>query len=387
MAYDPKNYLAQALKTGFKPVYSQPASVETGEAPRYEGDEARFGDVVVRPLQEFVGQTEQDQGTPQQAGYAVSSPLSGKYQGYFRNDIFDNEGNFLRTTISEPGDTGLRDLAQLGLTAASMGAFGPMGGYLSKGIGALGALKSGDPLRILAAASNIPGVSGAIPTELKDLMGYLSKAGQLKSALSGDPSAILGLAKGVIPGGVDLTGETFEEGFFDYGGPGYLSETGELPESEVARETESLLKRYPAADPASDLFVGEGVLSGVPEWDDAAIAAGLPLGNLEQDFSVAQTKDGSKVVDSSGNVGTFVDGEFVVDTGVTPISGLGSTTQTADKTKKADEPKKETKSGLDIAKLMALMAAMQPQQQQEKDDYRTAQLSDLDRELMYGLRG
>lgn len=232
MAYDPKSYLDQALKTGFQSVYSQPSSLETGEAPQYQGDVATFGNVQVRPLSEAVyegtGDAAYQVGTTP-AGHMVSVPLTGKYEGYFRNDIYDTSGNFLRTTLTEPNKDpyGLRDLAQMGLMAASFGALGPLGKLASQGISGISALQSGDPLRILGAVANVPGVDSAIPAELKSLAGYASKAGSLKSALEGDPSAIfrelVNLDKSGVPFSklADITGEDAIEGFFAPGGEGY----------------------------------------------------------------------------------------------------------------------------------------------------------------------
>ena len=285
MAYDPKSFLDQALKTGFQSVYSQPASAETGEAPQYQGDVATFGNVQVRPLMELVGQSEQDIGTSVPTGHMVSVPLTGEYEGYFRNDIYDNDGNFVKTTVSEP-DTdkyGLKGLAQLGLTAASLGGFGPVASTLAKGIGAI---QSKNPLALLSAATGLPGVDKILPTmpsAVSDVLKYAGQAKDVSQALKGDPSAIfrtlVGAGKaGVLPKGVtgdiDLSGNDAIEGFFAPGGEGYVdpnagnlpdwaldpykddtaTATFKLPSDEDYEELESILLRYPEQqEPAAEL--------------------------------------------------------------------------------------------------------------------------------------
>ena len=274
MAYDPKSFLDQALKTGFQAVYSQPASAETGEAPQYQGDVATFGNVQVRPLMELVGQSGQDIGTSVPTGHMVSVPLTGEYEGYFRNDIYDNDGNFVKTTVSEP-DTdkyGLKSLAQLGLTAASLGGFGPVASTLAKGIGAI---QSKNPLALLSAVTGLPGADKILPTmpsAVSDVLKYAGQAKDVSQALKGDPSAIfrtiVGAGKaGVLPKGVtgdiDLSGNDAIEGFFDPGGEGYVDpNAGNLPSwaldpykdttptsftlgsDDVYEDIESLLARY-----------------------------------------------------------------------------------------------------------------------------------------------
>jgi hypothetical protein len=60
-----------------------------------------------------------------------------------------------------------------------------------------------------------------------------------------------------------------------------------------------------------DPFSGFGPASGVPEWDTAAAVAGVPgIGNLETDFFVT---DRGPIIDSAGNQGQFVDGNWVVE--------------------------------------------------------------------------
>ena len=288
MAYNPKAYLDQALKTGFESIYSQPSSLETGESPQYQGDVATFGDVQVRPLMELIGASGQDTGTPQQSGHMVSVPLTGQYQGYFRNDIYDNDGNFVKTTVSEP-DTdkyGLKSLAQLGLTAASLGGFGPVASTLAKGIGAI---QSKNPLALLSAVTGLPGadkILPAMPSAVSDVLKYAGQAKDVSQALKGDPNAIFrtivgadkagALPKG-ITGDIDLSGNDATEGFFAPGGEGYVepdagslpdwaldpykadTPTFKLPTDEDYEELESILLRYPeqqasaAAEPKTSM--------------------------------------------------------------------------------------------------------------------------------------
>jgi len=273
MAYDPKSFLDQALKTGFESIYSQPASAETGEAPQYQGDVATFGNVQVRPLSEFVGGNEQDMGTSVPAGHMVSTPLTGQYAGYFRNDIYDNEGNFVRTTYTEPDNDkyGLKGLAQLGLTAASLGGFGPVASTLAKGIGAI---QSKNPLALLSAVTGLPGADKILPTmpsAVSDVLKYAGQAKDVSQALKGDPSAIfrtiVGAGKaGVLPKGVtgdiDLSGNDAIEGFFDEGGEGYVDpNAGNLPDWA--------LDPYKTETKPGEYYAGLDKI--IDEWDEADI--------------------------------------------------------------------------------------------------------------------
>ena len=92
MAYDPKSFLDQALKKGFESVYSQPSG-EDDPGGQVQDTVATFGNVQVRPLVEAVyegtGDAAYQVGTTP-TGHMVSAPLTGKYKGYFRNDIYDN---------------------------------------------------------------------------------------------------------------------------------------------------------------------------------------------------------------------------------------------------------------------------------------------------------
>lgn len=374
MAYDPKSFLQQALKQGFEPRYeSTGASPETGQAAeQYAGDEARFGNVVVRPLQEFVGASEQDVGVPQQTGYSVSAPLSGQYAGYFRNDLYDNEGNFLRTTISEP-DTdkyGLKDLARLGLTAASFGGLGPAAQMISKTASGIAALKSGDPLRILSAVSNIPGAGNVIPSELKTLADYAGKAGQVQSALKGDPNAIFGLItgagkSGVLPKGVtgEVDMESFDQGLipglFEPGGEGF--DTSQIPDY-LGGQT---------GDVSFDT-------SQIPDY----------LGGLPPD-------DTGTTLPTDNETVKFLRQQELAQSGESPLGGIGVNAKElplinlSDETSKVGGKKTTTpasKQGLDLQKLAFLLGMMQ-QKPKEKEEAQASQEFPVYSSLMYGLPG
>ena len=318
MAYNPKSYLDQALKTGFTSHYSQPVSRETQDEPQYEGDWATLGNVTVVPLSEPVyegtGDAQYQSGsTP--SGHMVSVPLTGKYEGYSRNDIYDNDGNFVKTTISEPDNDkyGLKSLAQLGLTAASFGGLGPLaqglasaykgvnaaksgdwlsaaasilpnaglipgvdkgladtlktaGGYAKTASTLQKAIESKDPLAILSALPGTPGIP-QIPSDITDVLKGVGQAKQIREAVRNeDPYALLqsivgaskagGKAgKGYFPG-YDTPGE-IQEGFFDVGGPGYMEPEGEDADSYIRS-----LMNFESGFP-QDMSTGGGDL---PDW-------------------------------------------------------------------------------------------------------------------------
>jgi hypothetical protein len=284
--------------------------LETGEAPQYQGDVATFDDVQVRPLSEPIyegyGDAQNQIGT-QQTGYMVSAPLTGQYKGYFRNDLYDNDGNFLRTTISEPDNDpyGLKGLAQMGLMAASFGALGPVGQLAANAYSGVQAARKGDWLSaaasILPGVAQIPGVSPDLAGTLKTAGGYAKTASNLEKAIENkDVLGLLGAASDIpgvpkVPGGItdvlkgvgqasrireairnedpyaifrevvgasktgvgpkklaDITGEDAIEGFFARGGDGYyFSEDpgayyGSDPSQEKYVDEDRLLGKYPA---------------------------------------------------------------------------------------------------------------------------------------------
>jgi hypothetical protein len=322
MAYNPKSYLDQALKTGFETTYTNPVSPDYDEV-RKDDIRATFGNVTVRPtfepVYEGTGDAQYQSGsTP--SGHVVSVPLTGKYEGYFRNDIYDNDGNFVNTTLSEPDNDkyGLKSLAQLGLMAASMGGLGPVAQGLSSAYKGIQAAKSGDwlsaaasilpnvglipgvdkgladtlktaggyaktasalekaieskdVLGLLGAASDIPGVP-KVPSDITDVLKGVGQANRIREAIrSENPSAIFneiggaskaggGPGKGFFPdvggGGYETPGE-IQEGFFDVGGEGYMEPEGEDADSYIRS-----LMNFESGLP-QDMSTGAGNL---PDW-------------------------------------------------------------------------------------------------------------------------
>ena len=345
------------------------------------------------------GQWEYGEGTPAAYVYTPESQAAlDKYKaaGYsflqqpgtnnYYYAVKTPEGVYRLNQQSQSSWAGLAPV--LGLLAAPFtgGLSSALGGGLAGALGAgavtggLGSLiTGGDPLKGALLGGITGGVTSGITSGLSDITGLAPKdinaAIKAAQAISADnPLALVGLASSYLPGptmpGVG-TSEDIQEGFFEPGGPGFMP-TEYLDDAEVQRELTSLLGRYPATAP-SDWFLGENVPSGIPEWDFAAVSAGLPIGNLEQDFYVAQTKEGPRIVDSAGNVGNFVNGEFVVDTGVTPNLSYASTgTPVAGKaTGSTQAPSNAASvtasSGFDPSLLFALGAMMTPQQQKKED--------------------
>jgi hypothetical protein len=368
MAYDPKSYLNQALKTGFQPVYGGPQSSEDTN-PVYQGDVATFGNVEVRPLMEFTGQTEQDIGTPQQSGHMVSAPLSGKYEGYYRHDIYDNDGNFLRTTISEPTkSSGLTDLVNFALTAASFGGFGPVaqgissayrgiqaaksgdwlsaaasilpnvglvpgvdkgladtlktvGGYAKTASALEKAIESKDVLGLLGAASDIPGVP-QVPSDITDVLKGVGQANRIREAVKNDNFQALfneivgaskaggGPGKGFFPG-YETPGE-IPEGFFDVGGPGYMEpDAGDLPDWALDPYKDETAASF---TPGSD-EVYEDIESLLARYDNQGFADTAP-GDLSESIEVTGRRDNLDIdpwlqpfVDTDPRMFTVTEGE------------------------------------------------------------------------------
>lgn len=258
------------------------------------------------------------------------------------------------------GSAAASGLGLTGLTAAQTAALGS-----AIGSGGITALSGGDIGDVLKSAA-LAGAPQFIP---KDINTAINVA---KAVESGNPLALARIASSYLPGptmpGAGISEDT-EEDFFGPGKPGFMP-TEYLDDAEVQRELTSLLNRYPAPAAPSDWFLGENIMSGIPEWDMAAVNAGLPIGNLEQDFYVEQAKEGPRIVDSAGNVGNFVNGEFVVDTGVTPDLSYAVTGTTAPG--KAPAPRKALAepNGLSFNPLTAFLfgAAMTPQQQKRQEE-------------------
>lgn len=265
--------------------------------------------------------------------------------------------------LSSTGSQALADIA----SGAVKGAAG----------GLPSALISGNASNLLTGALT-GGVGGATKNLFSDLPESVRApvtAAVTSGLLGKDPTeaAIRGFAGNLMKSGPTMPGagisEDIQEGFFEPGGPGFMP-TEYLDDAEVQRELTSLLNRYPAPAAPSDWFPGENIMSGIPEWDMAAVNAGLPIGNLEQDFMVNER---GQIVDNARNIGNFVNGEFVVDTGVTPNLSYASTgTPVAGKAPgRAQAPSNAASgaasSGFDPSLLFALGAMMTPQQQKKEE--------------------
>jgi hypothetical protein len=243
--------------------------------------------------------------------------------------------------------------------------------------GVPGALMSGDASNLLTGA-----VTGAVGSQVGNELGLTPQQSQLATNIAskllqgGDLSLsdIVKIGTSFAPGSAmpGTTGNEITEGFFDPGGPGFMP-TEYLDDAEVDRELQSLLGRYPAPQPPSDWFLGENIASGIPEWDMAAVNAGLPIGNLEQDFMVNER---GQIVDNAGNVGNFVNGEFVVDTGVTPNLSYAATNAPAPAPSAAPgkAPAPKAQSGVDLSGLFAFMGMMN-QDEDKPDPYQVAQIN------------
>ena len=237
------------------------------------------------------------------------------------------------------------------------------------------ALISGDASNLLtgAFAGGVGGGTKNVFSDLPESIRAPVTAAVTSGLLGRDPTeaAIRAFAGDLMKSGPTMPGagtsEDIQEGFFEPGGPGFMP-TEFLDDAEVQRELQSLLGRYPAPPPPSDWFLGENIMSGVPEWDMAAVNAGLPIGNLEQDFFVEQAKEGPQIVDSAGNVGNFVNGEFVVDTGVTPNLSYAATGAPAPSPRAPAPAPTPASSGFDPALLFMLGAMMTPQEQKQQEE-------------------
>jgi hypothetical protein len=84
---------------------------------------ARINGLEVSPYMEMTGQSEQDMGSPYQAGYTVSTPLGGTT---YRTDVVDMNGNLLRSNVHDAGSDkyGLGDMAKLALAALGANGIG-----------------------------------------------------------------------------------------------------------------------------------------------------------------------------------------------------------------------------------------------------------------------
>lgn len=412
MAYDPKSFLTRALKEGFQPEYSGPQTSE--DAPVYHGELATIDGVQVRPM--TIGGTEE----APEYGHVVSSPLTGKYEGYFRNDIYDANGNFLRTTLTEPGTSGLTDLAKFALNAATFGGFGPTVTAAARGIGAL---QTKNVPALLSAISGLPGVP-SVPSGVSDILKYAGQAKELSKAVKGDPSAIFktivgaaqagGLGKG-FAGELDLTGSDAIEGFFEPGGEGYAEpDAGELPAWALdPYKDDALTFTLPSEDDYEEL---ERILAQYPEQQIPEVEPKTSMSPVE----MSQFLEAN--IDDPGTIETLMQDYFpelyrqtITTTGTLPKNDVvevpdrtpGSPTDTTPGTVLPDDDrtsgtapeggtkttggtktasKPAGKQGLDLDALAFLLGAMN-QRPEKEEEYRVANIQPLGYELMYGLRG
>jgi hypothetical protein len=255
----------------------------------------------------------------------------------------------------------------------AIGTLAGMGGYTDVANAAkiANAVKNEDVIGAVVPALGIAGLKEVGGVSTQDIGKGI---GAIRAIESGNPLALLNVASSYLPGPAmhGTTGNEITEGFFDPGGPGFMP-TEYLDDAEVDRELQSLLGRYPAPQPPSDWFLGENIASGIPEWDMAAVNAGLPIGNLEEDFMVNER---GQIVDSAGNVGNFVNGEFVVDTGVTPNLSYAATSAPAPAPSAAPgkAPAPKAQSGFD-PRLFSFLMGMMNQDEDKPDPYQVAQIN------------
>ena len=344
-----------------------------------EGPDSESAQYVMRPK----GYTKYDEADFRPGGsfevYDLSGNLLGRdaftkdqFGGSFFGDLFElatglaKEYAPLATMAIGAGPLGgmigsaaASGLGLTGLTAAQTAALGS-----AIGSGGITALSGGDIGDVLKSAA-MAGAPQFIP---KDINAAINVA---RAVESGNPLALARIASSYLSGPTMPgagTSQDIQEGFFEPGGPGFMP-TEYLDDAEVQRELRSLLGRYSATTP-SDWFLGENIMSGVPEWDMAAVNAGLPIGNLEQDFMVNER---GQIVDNAGNIGNFVNGEFVVDTGVTPnLSYAATGTPVAGKAPGSTQAPSNAasgaaSSGFDPSLLFALGMMMTPQQQKKEE--------------------
>lgn len=414
MAYDPKAFLTRALKEGFQPEYSGPQTSE--DAPVYHGELATIDGVQVRPM--TIGGTEE----APEYGHVVSSPLTGKYEGYFRNDIYDANGNFLRTTLTEPGTSGLTDLAKFAVNAATFGGFGPAVTAAARGISAL---QSKNAPALLSAISGLPGVP-SVPSGISDILKYAGQAKELKKAIEGDPSAIFRTIVGASKAGVlgkgftgdlDLTGSDAIEGFFEPGGEGYAEpDAGELPAWALdPYKDDALTFTLPSEDDYEEL---ERILAQHPEQQIPKVEPKTSMPPVE----MSQFLEAN--IDDPGTIETLMQdyfpelytqrievtpakretpGRSIRDveprTQITAVGPLeGTTVVEPDLSKNlptvpgglklpakpATPAKPAGKQGLDLDALAFLLGAMNQQPEKEEEQQAASQFPVYD-DLMYGL--
>ena len=143
---------------------------------------ARINGLEVSPYMEMTGTSEQDLGSPYQAGYTVSTPLGGTT---YRTDVVDMSGNLLRSNVHDAGADkyGLKDLAKLAAFAVGANGIGAALGQPSMfgSGGLLGPAPSSMDATIASAMSD-GAVTGATA-------GGMTAGGSLNSAIGSAMSA------------------------------------------------------------------------------------------------------------------------------------------------------------------------------------------------------
>lgn len=325
-----------------------------------------------------------------------------------------------------------------GLDKATVTALQNAGKYAS----VASAAQSKDPMQLLNALSQTKEFGGKVPSELKTIGDYASKAGALQRASKGDIGALFGLAKGVTaPGKSYFPGydepSTGEEGFFDVGGEGYVEpEAGDLPawaldpyktdtptftpsSDDVYEDIENLLLRYEnegfSSAPTGNVNQTVDVTAQLPGLNEEVTLEDLLPGTGRSTDTAPRTvmvsEDKPATVEIVGKRDTTpdytedlwppIDPKSIRDVGdvtkITPGEKLDGTDITEpDLSKdlptvvggtKTTGTKTTAKPGMSTEDLMRLLLAMQGQRPEQEEDYRLFAGQPLGYELMYGLRG
>jgi len=260
---------------------------------------------------------------------------------------------------------------------------------ISGGTTALGGGDIKDVLKSAALAGGTPYVGQTLAPGISEALGGGAAGGAgsaaaqagIRQLLSGqglDPeklllSAAMGGAKGYAPD-MPGVGDVGQEGFFDIGGEGYVPYEEAM--GFVADPFAPPQSYFEA--PGEGDFLGENVPSGVPEWDFAAVEAGLPIGNLEQDFVVDQN---GNIIDTAGNRGEFINGDWTVRTDprdfssyTAPSAAPAPSKPPAPAAAPTAAPKTAAGPGLNLNALIAALAAA-GYREEEPDPYQVAQIN------------
>ena len=294
-----------------------------------------------------------------------------------------------------------------GLDKATVAALQSAGKYAS----VASAAKSKDPMQLLNALSQTKEFGGQVPTELKTISEYASKAGALQRAAKGDIGALMGLMPGAAKG--STAGQAASAG---YGGadPGYFD-----PDAETSPLPDWALDPYKDETKPGDYYAGLDKI--VDEWDEADIIPGTydtaPKTSMPPQ-EMAKFLEAN--IDDPGTIDTLMQDYFpdlyrqtIGVTGTLPKNDViipdwdfmeepdrtpGSPTDTTPGTVLPDDDrtsgtapaggtKTTAKPGMSTEDLMKLLLAMQGQRPEQEEEYRLANIQPLGYELMYGLRG